>query len=250
MLIHELEEQGNWLFRWRTWIPLVLLPFGVLALAEHNHYLGDSEGIELFYGIGCFLISLSGLVIRGIALGYAQPGSSGRNTQRQIADHLNTSGIYSVVRHPLYLGNILMVLGVMLFTKSFMFALAGMLFYLLFYERIMAAEELFLSGKFGDTYRAWADQTPALLPRFSQWRSPGYPFSLRAAIKGEFYGFTALVSVILFMDFLKYWFTEGRLGVDLVWLALFALSVVTFFVLRHLRKHTAFFEGPQVKTQN
>jgi len=252
MLINELETQGNWLFRWRSFVPLVLLPFGIYALAEHNHYLGDSDTIELFYGIGCFLISLGGLVVRGVALGFALPGSSGRNTTEQIADNLNTKGIYSVVRHPLYLGNMLMVLGVMLFTKSLMFTLAGMLFYLLFYERIIAAEEAFLAPKFGEAYRLWADRTPALWPRFSQWESPGYPFSMRTAIKGEFYGFTALVTIMLFMDMLKNWFTVGRImtDTDLVWLALFVLSLITFFLLRYLRKHTRYFEKPQINTDS
>ena len=242
MLIDELEKQGTWLFRWRSYVPLILLPLIVLELAEHNFYLGDSPQIELFYGLGCFLISLGGLLIRAIALGYAQPGSSGRNTREQIADHLNTKGIYSVVRHPLYLGNVIMMLGVLLFTKSVMLALAGTLFYLLFYERIIAAEERFLLSRFGDTYREWAESTPAIWPRFSGWQSPSYPFSMRTAIKGEFYGFTALTCVMLAMDLLKNWFVEGRIGTDILWLVLVAISLVAFVVLRHLRKHTTLLE--------
>ncbi len=249
MLKDELEKQGNWLFRRRSYVPLVLLPFGVMELAEHNHYLGDSVNIELIYGIGCFLISLGGLVIRAIALGYAQPGSSGRNTREQIADNLNTKGIYSVVRHPLYLGNMIMLLGVLLFTKSFMFSVAGMLFYLIFYERIIAVEERFLTEKFGEVCRDWAVRTPALWPRFSQWESPARPFSLRSAIKGEFYGFTALITVIMVMDMLKNWFTENRLGTNLVWFGLFVVSLIAFFVLRYLRKRTAFFEQRKVTAQ-
>ncbi|MGB8874133.1 MAG: hypothetical protein WCC75_12145, partial [Desulfobaccales bacterium] len=38
-------------------------------------------------------------------------GTSGRNTQGQVAETLNTTGIYSLVRNPLYLGNFLIWLG-------------------------------------------------------------------------------------------------------------------------------------------
>jgi protein-S-isoprenylcysteine O-methyltransferase Ste14 len=245
MLIRELERQGDWLFRYRSYVPLALLPLGLIALSYHAEYLGGSPIIELLYEIGCLLISISGLVVRGIALGHALPRTSGRNTAEQIADSLNTQGIYSVVRHPLYLGNMLMVLGVLLFTKSFFLALAGMLFYLLFYERIIAREEQFLNGKFGDVFRDWAERTPLLWPHFSLWQEPGYPFNARAAIKGEFYGFTATVTAMMLMDALKNWFVVNRLIPHLFWIVLFAISLVAFFILRHLRKHTRFFETGQ-----
>ncbi|MGC9453013.1 MAG: methyltransferase family protein, partial [Oceanipulchritudo sp.] len=43
-------------------------------------------------------------------------GTSGRNTKQQVAYSLNTTGFYSVVRNPLYLGNFFMYLGIALFT--------------------------------------------------------------------------------------------------------------------------------------
>jgi protein-S-isoprenylcysteine O-methyltransferase Ste14 len=250
MLIRELERQGDWLFRHRSYVPLVLLPLIIIALADLGSYLGESRRIELFYGIGCLLISLSGLVMRGVALGYALPGTSGRNTGGQVADHINTEGIYAAVRHPLYVGNMLMMLGVLLFTRSFFLALSGMLFYLLFYERIIATEEAFLNEKYGAVFRNWAARTPALLPKFSLWTEPAYPFSWKAAVKGEFYGFTATVGAMLVMDVAKTWFIEHKLNVGCFWPALFSASLVLFFVLRHLRKHTRFFEpkGAELKT--
>jgi protein-S-isoprenylcysteine O-methyltransferase Ste14 len=242
MLIHELEAQGNWLFKYRSYVPLVLLPFAVLAVSELGGYLGESATIEVINEIGCFLISLSGLAVRGMAIGYALPGTSGRNTEGQIAEHLNTKGIYSVIRHPLYLGNMLMMLGILLSTRSLLLTISGMLFYLLFYERIIAAEEAFLLNKFGETFRQWAARTPALWPRRAKWQDPELRFSWRAAIKGEFYGFTATVTVMMLMNALKTGFFESRFGVNLIWLGLFAVSILLFFILRHLRKHTRFFE--------
>ncbi|NLL27934.1 MAG: DUF1295 domain-containing protein [Bacteroidales bacterium] len=42
-------------------------------------------------------------------------GISGKNTEKQIADFLNTKGMYSIVRHPLYLGDFLMWLGLFIY---------------------------------------------------------------------------------------------------------------------------------------
>ena len=246
MFIHELERNGQWLFRWRSYLPLILLPFALLAVATHQNYLADSERWDFVYKLGCLVISLTGLMVRAVTLGYAQPGSSGRNTKQQIADHLNTDGPYSVCRHPLYLGNILMALGVLLFTKSLLLAIAGTLAYILFYERIMATEERFLADKFGETFQAWAKRVPLLLPRFSQWTAPEYPFDPKPAIKGEFYGLTATAASMFVLDTADRWFIEHRLAVHPFWFYFLIATGVLFLVLRHLRKHTKVFERSSV----
>ena len=150
MLIYELEEQGEWLFRWRSYVPLVLAPLAIWEVFTHQTFLGNSESLDFAFKAFCLLISLAGLGIRFAVHGWALEGSSGRNTKGQVANHLNVKGPYSVVRHPLYLGNIVMMLGIMLFTKSVVVAVVAVLAYLLIYERIIAAEEKFLSGKLSE----------------------------------------------------------------------------------------------------
>ena len=54
-------------------------------------------------------VSLLGEAIRIITVGHAPRNTSGRNTtEGQVADVINTSGIYSIIRHPLYVGNFLL----------------------------------------------------------------------------------------------------------------------------------------------
>jgi protein-S-isoprenylcysteine O-methyltransferase Ste14 len=242
MLIRELEQQGDWLFRHRSYVPLVLLPLAVIVMATHRTPWSDSLWLERIYELGCLLVSLGGLIMRGLALGYAQSGTSGRNTKEQIADHLNTSGLYAVCRHPLYLGNILMMIGVLLFAKSLLLVIAGLLFYLLFYERIIATEEKFLAGRFGETFSEWAAHTSFLWPHFSRWQKPAQRFSWRAAVKGEFYGFTAVVTAMTLLRHLDIRFTEQEWRLDLVWLVALLASLLAFLILRFLRKRTAIFE--------
>ena len=66
----------------------------------------------------------------------------------QVADSLNTTGIYSTVRHPLYLGNFFMWLAIVVLTADLYFVIVFCLCYFIF-ERVMLAEEDFLANKFG-----------------------------------------------------------------------------------------------------
>ena len=51
-------------------------------------------------------------MIRIYTVGTTPAGTSGRNRDKQIAEKLNKTGVYSIIRHPLYLGNLLIWLGV------------------------------------------------------------------------------------------------------------------------------------------
>ena len=215
MFTQELARQGDWLFRYRSYVPLALLPFAILSIVVHPYRWTDSLWLLRVYEIGCLFISLLGVVVRGLSLGWAQAGSSGRNTKEQLAENLNTLGMYSVCRHPLYLGNILMMLGIALFTRSLLFTVVSFLFYVLVYERIIAAEERFLGGKFGETFRAWTETPPALIPQWSRWKKPPLAFSFRAAVKGEFYGVTALFMTLLLFSTVDTLFSERVFRFDM-----------------------------------
>lgn len=242
MLTEELVQQGNWLFRYRSYVPLLLVPFGLLVLTTHLQPWPYSIYLLRMLELCCLGVSFVGVLVRILAIGWAQSGTSGRNTKEQIAENLNTTGIYSVCRHPLYLGNILMVFGTLLFTRSLWFPIAGLLFYVLLYERIAIAEERFLEPKFGEAYRRWASRTPAFIPKLSLWEHPQHKFSFRAALKGEFYGVTALFVIFLALKTFDIRFSEQVWRVDLFWAYPTAVMILLFIILRHLRKHTKFFE--------
>ena len=242
MFVDELERSGGWLFRWRSYVPLILLVPALLVVFTHREYLASSPTWDFVFKLGCLTVALTGVAIRVITLGYAQPGSSGRNTREQIADHLNTSGPYSVCRHPLYLGNIIIALGVLLFTKSLLLAAAGTLAYILFYERITAHEERFLAGKFGDEFHRWAERLPWLLPSLARWQRPTYAFDIMPGVKGEFYGLFAIAAAMYALDTLDRWLIESEFVLVTFWFYFLIGSGVLFIVLRHLRKHTRLLE--------
>ncbi len=124
--------------------------------------------VPLAWPLICFGISLTGLAMRAYIVGCAAPGTSGRNRGAQVAESLNTTGAYSLVRHPLYFANAIMWLGPLLYPRSFWPALVLVLVFWLYYERIMFAEEEFLRGKYGQAFLDWAARTPAFLPKLPE----------------------------------------------------------------------------------
>ncbi|SOD02638.1 Protein-S-isoprenylcysteine O-methyltransferase Ste14 [bacterium JGI 053] len=233
----DLIAQGNWLFRNRSWVPLVALA-GLLAALPFSPPPPAGRDRVLWEGF-CIALSLTGLLVRAAAIGCKPRGTSGRNRRVQNAQVLNTTGLYSIVRHPLYLGNALMWSGIAIFPRVWAAAVFVGVFFWVFYERVMLAEEDFLRFKFGAEYERWADRTPAFIPAPARWCPPELPFSLRAVLKAEYPGFLAVAIV----------FTALRVGLDLAeshrlvlrpfWIGFLAAGVLAYVVLRTLRKHTA-----------
>lgn len=235
-LVHEFEKNGNWLFKRRGWLPLfIFLP----SLAYV--YLSGAEAMKFRPGIEitCLGISLTGLVIRAITVGRTPKGTSGRNVNKQVADTLNTSGIYSVVRHPLYVGNFFMWLGPVLWLRSVWIAVIFCLLYWLYYERIMFAEEQFLRRKFADKYDEWASGVKAFLPSFNNYRKSELPFSLRNVLKREYNGFGTVFLVFAVLDLVRNIALNQEIRLNLLWAVLMGCGLIIWIVLRTLKKFTA-----------
>ena len=107
------------------------------------------------------VISFAGLILRVLIVGRAPIGTSGRNTREQAANTLTTTGMYSIVRHPLYLANYIIIIGFVMEFHVWWLVLLITCIYALYYERIMLAEEAFLREQFGDAFETWAAATPA-----------------------------------------------------------------------------------------
>jgi Phospholipid methyltransferase len=85
---------------------------------------------------------------RMLTVGFVPRGTSGCKTGAgQVATRLNTNGVCSRVRSPLYRANCVMCLGVVLFTQSLVLTVIFVLVLLACDERIIAAEEALLSDK-------------------------------------------------------------------------------------------------------
>jgi protein-S-isoprenylcysteine O-methyltransferase Ste14 len=239
----EFETQGNWLFRWRSYLPLTIVPLLIVSFVGFHWPFGSYEFHE-DWEFACLLLSFSGLLARILAVGCTPAGTSGRNTKKQYARSLNTTGIYSVVRHPLYLGNYLIGLGAALVTLRWWLPVIYTLAFWIYYERIMAAEEEFLDKKFGIKFDRWASKTPAFVPRLSRWRPARYPFSLRTVLKREYTALLVIIFLHSSIETAEFWVLEHRLDVEASWLTMLASGVAAYVALWLLKKRTNFLEVP------
>jgi protein-S-isoprenylcysteine O-methyltransferase Ste14 len=229
-LREELRLQGTWLFRWRSYAPLSALPLVIVAAVQFT-YPCRSRLAQQCWEILCFSVALIGLAIRVLTVGYAPHGTSGRNTRQQKADVLNTAGVYSVVRHPLYLGNFFIGLGLSLFYLQWWLTLSFVLLFWLYYERIMFTEEEFLREKFSSSYLEWANQTPAFVPAFRKWRPSAREFSPGFALRAEGQCFALIVCLFGLMDLGEELVAEGRWALDPHWKILCPLTLGLFAAL-------------------
>ncbi len=236
-----LERQGDWLFRKRGYLPLLLVPPLIAALVQEGgpgSIVGE-KGKQAYLGV-CLLIAFVGLWLRCLTVGFVPGSTSGRNTDQQIADSLNTTGAYSLVRHPLYLANVLIYMGVILSVGVWWFTLLSLAVFTLYYERIMLAEESFLKRKFGVEYIDWAERTPAAIPRFGNWRKSAMSFSLRTVLRREYSGFFAIMLAFFVIQHIDEYLNAGRLAFLPIWDLLFVVSLAIYLTLRTLKKKTRF----------
>jgi len=236
-LERRLPAEGNWLFRWRSFLPLVMVAGALLALfplpaPDHDSLAGDL--LEL---VG-LLVSFLGLLGRAFTVGHTPARTSGRNTVIQIADSLNTTGVYSLVRHPLYSANFLIGLGLAVFTLNPWFVGIYTLTFWLYYERIMMAEEAFLKSQFSYQFDAWAAKTPPFCPRFHGYVKPPLPFSLKNVLKREYNTVLQIVVVAFILEVAGDAFQSHQLRFSTGWLVFLAVGAATWFVLRMLKRHT------------
>lgn len=236
-LREELERSGNWLFRWRGYLPLVAVGIVLLAMRGYE-YLAHSEKLDHIWEAFCLIVSFLGLGIRIFTVGSVPGGTSGRNRRKQVADSLNTKGMYSVTRNPLYLGNFFMGLGVALFAHLWWLTTIYILLFWLYYERIIFAEEEYLRNKFGDEYLEWASKTPAFFPRFSRYRKADLPFSFRTALSREYSGFFQVIIAFFALESVGEIATNGHLEFDLGWIVLLTIGFVVWLTVGILKKYT------------
>lgn len=230
------RREGDWLFRHRSYVPVALLPLVAVGVAASAHPVPLAR--ERHWELLCLLVSFLGLAVRAWTVGTAPAGTSGRNQGRQVADQLNTTGPYSMVRNPLYVGNALMWAGVVLYARTPWLALAVAVAFWIVYARIIHAEEEFLRERFGAEFVAWASATPRFIPRLGHYRPAALSFSFRNVMRREYSGLFALMAV--FSAEVLEWgrFSTGRWHADPVWVSAAAASAVLYVTLRTLKRRT------------
>ena len=136
------------------------------------------------------------------------------------------------MRHPLYLANTLVALGCALLSGTWYLPVIVVLLSFIYHERIAAREEAFLQNAFGDSFRAWASEVPAMIPAFGRYRPSDVPFQMRRRSSCRNRTGSAPSAR-------RFWCStpsktrcdSGTFHVDPRWLAIFVATLVPFLIV-------------------
>lgn len=203
-LLEEFEKQGRGLSKYGKGIPFTVLMIAYILLLKGERYPASFYFQETFaeelYEDLCVILSLVGFAIYSYSLGAATVPPLKR-TKGRATDSYQQTGIYSVVRHPKYIGMVTMWMGPALITGFLWFEIAYWLFCWLYYERIMAAEETNTRSLLSPIYRNVADKTPAFIPNILLFKKPQFPFDWRKAVLREDNQLTYVTVAFFIFDF-------------------------------------------------
>jgi protein-S-isoprenylcysteine O-methyltransferase Ste14 len=222
----ELARSGKKLFFIRgTYIYVIIAISALIAFTTRD--LGPfasaaADSIWFWVSLG---VASAGALVRVITSGFAALGTSGRAKVAAEASELNTTGPYSLVRNPLYVGRILNFTGLAMLSGSWVFGAIVFLLAVLVYERISIYEEEYLREKFGAAHAEWAREVPALLPRLSGWVKPKYAFWWKRMIWREQNKLFLLVTTVALTWFARLGFDTAAIPAQ-CWTLVYAFGVI------------------------
>lgn len=155
---------GQWLFQRRGKLQIDFVSAALALLRPY--YPFSSLWFDRLTDIIGYVVMLQGVGLRIWVIGYRKSGTSGRSREIKSAELITDRG-YDYVRNPLYLNNLIIVLGVMIifFNPWLILVFSD---YLLFYYLLIRAEEDYRTRRLGEVYQAYKRSTPRLIPRI--WR--------------------------------------------------------------------------------
>lgn len=111
-----------------------------------------------------FCITVIGQLIRMVTIGLVYVIRGGRK-RRIYAEGLVTDGLFSHCRNPMYVGNILMIIGLSIFSNSLLSVFILIPLFIFIYQSIVIAEEDFLRSKFNDGYQNYYNKVNRWIPK-------------------------------------------------------------------------------------
>lgn len=197
---------GTLFFRVRSFAPLAVLAVVMNVIWRGHDVQAPGDAILDWVGVASCLF---GAAIRFVTIGLIPRGTSLQSRRIQAAQ-LNRTGPYAVVRHPLYLGNFFITIGLLCIVHEPWAWGFGLLYVFVSQLSIAHAEDALLREKFGAEFDAWAKDVRAFWPRLSKLGEVRGTFAWKRAIQREVNPFVAWGSGITLL-FLWEVFTQGRL---------------------------------------
>ncbi len=147
---------GNFFFRTRNY----LFPVFYLFLFLPFPRISDNYTRIFFIGL---VVAVVGQLIRMLTIGLVYIVRGGKN-RRIYAEGLVTDGLFSHCRNPMYVGNILLIVGMSILSNSTVALFVMIPLFIFIYQAIVIAEEHFLRDKFGAGFDTYCSKVNRWLP--------------------------------------------------------------------------------------
>lgn len=155
--------------KWRTRVGMAVAGWCLVEGVVCRERPFELDRPNRWVAVGVLLV-ISGVALRLAALGVIHKKES-----------LATTGVYSLCRHPLYLGSMVLAFGFCLLLNDIENYILSALYFLIFYPIAMIWEEARLATRFGESFDRYRAATPLLLPLGSWQRGIfGCRLALRA----------------------------------------------------------------------
>jgi len=228
-LANVMKKIGQVLFRYRNLLGPVLFLIA-LALSQPGHPVVAPQ-FDVLFAVSGATIALLGQALRIVTIGYEYIVRGGKNKQ-VYANNLVEGGMFAHCRNPLYVGNLLMAIGLALIVHSYAFILIVIPAIFFTYACIVAAEEAYLLGKFGDAYASYMKRVNRWLPRLSGFSAStaGMRFNWKRVLIKEYNTTFTLIAAMLALHLWARYCADGEgslpasssvVGFAAVWIVLY-----------------------------
>jgi protein-S-isoprenylcysteine O-methyltransferase Ste14 len=230
---------GNFFFKYRNWLFIILYLLLFIPSPPIFSSAVFGEDYWLWPLIIGLIITISGQAIRGATIGLAYIIRGGRGG-KVYAEELVTTGIFAHCRNPLYVGNILMLLGVGILANSLIYLLLVMPVFLFIYQSIVLAEENFLKQKFGQAFEEYAKKVNRWFPSLTGLAQTfhGMKFNVRRWILKEYntqFVWLSGITVILLFTYPQITHGDNSLRNNLLFIIIPLLGFF-YLMIRYLKK--------------
>ncbi len=229
---------GNFFFRYRNAIfPVVLF---LLVVVARPRAMFDDPALSRSWILLGGVLALLGEGFRLFTIGYDYIDRGGRGGMVS-ASRLVQGGLYAHVRNPMYVGNLLIAAGLLLYSSSWSALVTALPFFVLVYAAIIAAEETYLLKTFGAEFEAYVSRVPAFLP---SWKGlgaklAGARYDWKRALRKDYGNIFFVAMSFLILSWWRVYFLKGptaAAGLTRTNLLLTLVFTSAYFVVMRLKK--------------
>ncbi len=224
---------GNFFFRTRNYL------FPVFYVMLFLPFTRISDDYTTVFCIG-LAIAIIGQLVRMLTIGLVYIIRGGRS-RRIYARGLVTEGLFSHCRNPMYVGNVLLIIGMSILSNSLFAVLVMIPFFMFIYQAIVRAEEDYLRNSYGESFDVYCSRVDRWIPRLKGIGKTfkENDFNLKKIVFKEYNtSYLWMLGATMLLAYNTYWLKTRPIWENggIYFLLAIALLTLLYFTIRTLKK--------------